>query len=91
MTMVCSLTAEEIEQALTLARVFKNRFAAVARDLLDAAREHEVEEHVARLSITTECLLLAAYMYTGDRESFLQCANQAMADAEVSRPEVGLQ
>jgi hypothetical protein len=79
------LESDQLEQVLALVRQFKGRFAKVAELLLAAANDNAIEEHVARMAITNECLLLAAFMYDGNKELFLAYANAALEWAEANR------
>ena len=94
MTMLLQdLSGDEIAALLRLTAQFKKRFGTVATHLLAVARENEIDEAVARLSITCECLLLAAYMHSGTHEVFLDAARSAIETAARNRPRpnVGVQ
>jgi hypothetical protein len=82
--MLDQLSAREINDLIALSSQFRKRFASVAAQVLEVARDKGIEERVARLSIATETLLLSATMYSGTRESFGQAALRAMDDAEKS-------
>jgi hypothetical protein len=84
--MLDQLSAREINDLIALSSQFRKRFASVAAQVLEVAREKGIEVRVARLSIATETLLLSATMYSGTRDSFAQAALRAMDDAEKKAP-----
>lgn len=79
------LSANEVRQLLSLSKQFTKRFAGVAQAVLMVAHEEKINERVARLSIATECLLLSAFMWDGDPETFVDAARAALNDAARSR------
>src|SRR5262245_37798905 len=91
--LVDALDADGVEQALQLARQFKDRFATVAKDVLRFADSNGLDERVAALAIASECLLLAAFMYhtDADREDFAAHAQAAIDYARKHRAAMGLQ
>jgi hypothetical protein len=74
-----SLSETEVEEALNVGNDFKVRMAA-AFEATQAAMA-ETADHVLRGAVSTECLLLAAFMYGGDFTSFILCATQAFNTA----------
>jgi len=91
MLMLDQLSHREIADLISLTQQFKKRFATVAQQVLEVAREKNVDERVARLAVASECLLLSALMYTESDELFVEAARKAIEDADKKRPKVGLQ
>lgn len=79
------LSANEIRQLLALAQQHRKRFSAVAHQVLAVAREKDIDDDVARLAITTECLMLAAHMGSSARATFIAAAAAAFDEAERER------
>jgi hypothetical protein len=72
------LTADEVAQVLELSRANRQRFAYVAERMLATADDRGIPDHIARLSVSCECLLLSAYFYTGERDDFIRSAHAAL-------------
>jgi hypothetical protein len=80
-----TLTQEQIADSQALARVHRARFRDAAKAMIDYAQENEIEEFVAMVSVASECLSLAAFMYGGTRLSFVEMAKRAFDEAEIRR------
>jgi hypothetical protein len=83
--LLASLTADEVAQLLDLSRKYKKRFQFIAEELLACADDEGVAEDIARLSVSAECLMVAAFYYTGDRASFIESAGLALDSAMIKR------
>jgi hypothetical protein len=80
-----SLNNTEVEQAMKIGEDLKYFLGDAVADRLCVALEQGLAEHVFRCAVTTECLLLAAHMYSGDPRSFLIMAGKSYATAQESR------
>ena len=91
-TILGDFSPSELEQLIELLMDFKNRFAPVAQEMMNVARERGLSERIIQASITAECLKLAAHMHIGTTEQFIRAAVGALEDSKVvPRVEVGLQ
>ena len=88
MTMLLQeLSANEIRQLLSLEQEFKKRYESVMLHMLAVARERDINDLVTRLGLTTQCLLTAAKLFPGARETFLDAAGSAFDTIErTTRP-----
>jgi hypothetical protein len=75
-----SFDETEIEQALKIGEELKGNLAKAVQ--ASRATALGVPDHVFRHTATTECLLLAAFIYSGDVRSFLIMAGRAFAEVE---------
>jgi hypothetical protein len=79
-SMYRSLDETEVEQALKIGEALKDHLAKAVQ--ASRATALGVPDHVFRCAAMTECLLLAAFIHSGDVRSFLIMAGRAFADVE---------
>jgi len=90
-TLLDDLSPQDLDSLLRLVHGFKNRFSAAVKEYIDAAHARGIKEPVICAAIADECLKLSAAMYTGDHETFIECARGALEFAERMRPKTAVQ
>lgn len=87
---IVRLMMTEVDQAMAISDGFKPALGAIAKAAIEIGDHAKFTQRAIITGISTECLLMAAYMSYGDQtlESFLDLARAAFKSAENQRTEV---